>query len=388
VLLGDLGKAAISQSVTAAHRATADTVVLPRGTAVGTAREPPTSSTVQAGLASTAGSTGLSTGRRLLALAVAAAGLLGLLATSVAPPFFGRGAQQLAVHEAMTQSQRLAKSVAQAVAGSAAAFPEVRDSAEALVRNLRSLKSGPGGVPAVPEVPALASGLQALLDPIMPLVDRAAKNAAIVLTHEKTLPQLAEALRAVSRQSTDLLETAETVSSLKLQQGASAAEVYAVGQLVMLTQRIGKSASELLNAEGVSGEAVQLLGKDLNSFNEIAQGVINGNPDLRLPGTRDAQVRERLQQMLAQYEQLRRDADVILGNLQGLVAAREAEDSVVKDSEPLRRGLAELAGRLHAGQVSPWWPLLFCLAIAVAFIARAMPLPSPGDIRRMLQRTP
>ena len=186
----------------------------------------------------------------------------------------------------------------QALVGNASAFPEVRESVEVLTRNLRSLKTGEGDVAALP------GGLQPLLDPIMPLVDRAEKNAAIVLTQQKTLTQVGQALRAINRQSADLLETAETVSSLKLQQGASAAELSAVGQLVMLTQRIGKSANEFLTTEGVSAEAVFLLGKDLNSFKEIAQGVINGNADLRLPGTRDAQVRERLQQLLTQYEQV------------------------------------------------------------------------------------
>ena len=53
----------------------------------------------------------------------------------------------------------------------------------------------------------------------------------------------------------------------------------------MLTQRIGKSANEFLTVEGVSPEAVFLLGKDLNSFREIAEGLLDGNPELRLPGT-------------------------------------------------------------------------------------------------------
>jgi twitching motility protein PilJ len=42
----------------------------------------------------------------------------------------------------------------------------------------------------------------------------------------------------------------------------------------MLTQRIGKSANEFQTMEGVSPEAVFLLGKDLNSFKEIAQGLL------------------------------------------------------------------------------------------------------------------
>jgi len=248
-----------------------------------------------------------------------------------------RGAAQVAaVGQATTQSQRLAKSVSQALIGVAAAFPEVRESAEVLTRNMRSLKTGDGPVPSAP------ASLQEQLDALLPLIDRAEKNASIVLGQQKTLTQVGQALRAINRQSADLLETAETVSSLKLQIGASAAEISAVGQLVMLTQRIGKSANEFLTTEGVSAEAVFLLGKDLNSFREIAAGVIEGNPELRLPGTRDVQTREKLQQLLTQYEQTRTEASAILGNLQGLVGAREAQTNIVTDSEPLRRGLDAL----------------------------------------------
>ncbi len=274
-----------------------------------------------------------------------ALGLVGLLlAALLVLTSSNRSATQVgAVGQATTQSQRLAKSVSQALVGSSAAFPEVKESIDVLARNVRSLKTGDGDVPAAP------GALQAQIDALLPLVDRAEKNAGIVLGQQKTLTQVGQALRAINRQSADLLETAETVSSLKLQGGASASELSAVGQLVMLTQRIGKSANEFLTTEGVSAEAVFLLGKDLNSFKEIAQGVVNGNADLRLPGTRDPQVREKLQQLLAQYEQTRTEASAILGNLQGLVAAREAQSSIVADSEPLRKGLDGLQGGLASG---------------------------------------
>jgi twitching motility protein PilJ len=245
-----------------------------------------------------------------------------------------RGSAQVgASGEALMQSQRLAKSVSQALVGSPQAFPEVRESADVLARNLRGLKNGGEGMVAAP------GSAQGLLDPLMPLVDRAEKNANAVLAQQKTLTQVGQALRAINRQSSDLLETAETVSSLKLQQDASPAELSAVGQLVMLTQRIGKSANEFLTMEGVSPEAVFLLGKDLNSFREIAEGLVNGSPELRLPGTRDPQTRERLQALLKQYDETRAQASAILGNLQGLVSAREAEAAIVADSEPLRKGL-------------------------------------------------
>jgi twitching motility protein PilJ len=264
-----------------------------------------------------------------------AGGLAMLLLTAVlALVASNRSAGQVAAAgQATTQSQRLAKSVSQALVGNAAAFPEVQDSVSILARNVRGLKTGEGDIAGAP------GSLQESLDQLVPLVDKAEKNAGVVLGQQKTLTQVSQALRAINRQSADLLETAETVSSLKLQGGASAAELSAVGQLVMLTQRIGKSANEFLTTEGVSAEAVFLLGKDLNSFREIAQGVIEGNADLRLPGTRDPQVKEQLARLLEQYEKTRTEASAILGNLQGLVAAREAQNAIVADSEPLRLGL-------------------------------------------------
>ena len=269
-------------------------------------------------------------------------GLAGLgMATFLALSAANQGATQVgASGQALMQSQRLAKSVSQALIGSAQAFPEVKESVEVLTKNVRGLQGGDGLVPKV------AAPLQEAIEPMMPFVDRAEKNANVILGQQATLTQVGQALRTINRQSSNLLETAETVSSLKLQQNASAAELSAIGQIVMLTQRIGKSANEFLTMEGVSPEAVFLLGKDLNSFREISQGLLDGNVELRLPPTRDPQTRERLTTLVKQYEETRTQAGAILGNLQGLVSAREAQVAIINDSEPLRKGLETLQQRL------------------------------------------
>jgi twitching motility protein PilJ len=187
----------------------------------------------------------------LLAFALVVLGAVTVFALNQAD----RVAQQVAgTGQSLMQSQRLAKSVSQALVGS-------------------------------------------------PLMERAEKNAGTVMGQQKILTQVGNALRTINRQSSDLLEIAETMSSLKLQQNAAAAEISASGQLVMLTQRIGKSANEFLTMEGVSPEAVFLLGKDLNSFKEIAQGLLDGSPELRLAGSKDEQTRERLDALIKLYEQ-------------------------------------------------------------------------------------
>jgi twitching motility protein PilJ len=272
-------------------------------------------------------------------------------------------AQQVAATgQSLMQSQRLAKSVSQALVGSAQAFPDVRESSDVLAKTVRGLKSGEASLRLEPVAPEL----QPDVDTVTPLMERAEKNASTVMGQQAILTQVGNALRTINRQSSDLLEIAETVSSLKLQQNAAPAEISAAGQLVMLTQRIGKSANEFLTMEGVSPEAVFLLGKDLNSFKEIAQGLQEGSPELRLTGSKDPQTRERLDALMALYEQTRVQAGAILGNLQGLVSAREAQASIISDSEPLRRGLEDIQGKLSS-QTGLGAGALTTLAVAALF---------------------
>ena len=256
-----------------------------------------------------------------------------------------RVAQQIeATGNSLMQSQRLAKSVSQALVGGAQAFPDVAESSGVLVKSVRGLTGGDSQM----NLTALGTDFGDDLGKITPLMERAEKNAATVMSQQAILTQVGSALRLINRQSSDLLEIAETVSSLKLQQNAPSAEISAAGQLVMLTQRIGKSSNEFLTADGVSPEAVFLLGKDLNSFKEISLGLLDGSPELRLSEAKDPQTREQLDALIKLFDETRTQAGAILGNLQGLVSAREAQVAILADSEPLRQNLETLQGKLSS----------------------------------------
>ncbi len=273
-------------------------------------------------------------------------------------------AQQLgAVGQSLMQSQRLAKSVTQALVGDPKAFPDVAESAKILTQSVRGLRAGDASL----QIDELGAAYAPTLGKIAPMVDRAEKSATVVMAQQAILTQVGAALRVINRQSSDLLEIAETISSLKLQQNAPAADISAAGQLVMLTQRIGKSSNEFLTAEGVSPEAVFLLGKDLNTFKDVAKGLLEGSAELRLSPAHDAQTREQLGALIKLYEQTRTQAGAILGNLQGLVSAREAQVAILADSEPLRKDLEQLQGDLSGkAGLSGLILLLLVLAAAVA----------------------
>jgi twitching motility protein PilJ len=238
------------------------------------------------------------------------------------------------------QSQRLAKSVTQALAGQPEAFAEVEDSAEVLAHNLRGLRGGGGMTPA-------PAGLQHKVAQLLLLAEMAQKNARAVLAQQSRLLQAAQALQVLNGLSARLLDSAEAVAALELQREAAPAQVSAAGRLVMLTQRIPRSAFELLRADDTRAQALQQLGQDLDAFSRLGQGLLDGDAALRLAPARDPATRERLQELLALYARTRREAGVILEQLQPLAAARAARQEILLDSEPLRRGLEDLQRRLE-----------------------------------------
>ncbi len=268
-----------------------------------------------------------------------------------------------AVGQALMQSQRLAKASSQAMVGDARAFSEVRDAADVLASTSTGLLSGNETVGAA------ASGVQALIEPMSPSLERVKASSAVLLSQEKTLTQVGQVLRAINKQSAELLETAESISTLKLQLDAPAPEVSAAGQLVMLTQRIGKSANEFLTADGVSPESAFLLRRDLGTFTEISDGLLKGSSELKLAAATNGQLKERLNQLQTQFAKTRDNANTILTNLRGLVAAREAHGVIIAESEPLRRGFLEVQEGVTAASGGGWGRTLLLALGALSLIA-------------------
>ncbi len=307
---------------------------------------------------------------RWLVAALALVVLLLLAAAAWTAVRAERVSQQLAAAgQALMQSQRLAKSVSQALVGTVPAFAELRESTDDLARRVAGLANGDEALRLAP----LGADDAGLMSRIQPLAARAERGAKVVLGQQKVLTQVGTGLRTIARQSAEQLELAEAVQAAVARAGTPA-EVQAAGQLAMLTQRIGKSASELLTVDGVSPDAVFLLNKDMARFDELARGLQDGSTALRLPGLRDASAREALAALLAGHVQNQAQARVVLQNLQGVVAAREAQAAVLADSEPLRRALGDLQAALQSrtGLGVEELALLVLLSLAALGLAGAI----------------
>src|SRR5690606_11320438 len=152
----------------------------------------------------------------------------------------------------------------------------------------------------------------------------------------------------INNNNATLLDLAEQVAAAKLGGQGTAQEVSASGQLVMLTQRMAKSANALLAANEIDPEVTFLLGKDSNTFREILTGLKSGSDTLRLPGTRDQDTLARLNELEQAYAEYRNSVSSIMGSLQTLVDAKRAGNQVVLDSDNLRSATEGLENSFQA----------------------------------------
>ena len=120
--------------------------------------------------------------QRSLSVALGAALLLLVVVTLWGLSQSQRVAQQLnATGQSLMQSQRLAKSVSQALVGDTAAFADVADSSKVLVKSVRGLMSGDAEL----RLDAVSDAYKPVLEKAAPMIDRAEKSANAVLTNRR-----------------------------------------------------------------------------------------------------------------------------------------------------------------------------------------------------------
>jgi twitching motility protein PilJ len=198
------------------------------------------------------------------------------------------------------------------------------------------------------------------------------KAADTILKLKKELTGFGATLQKLNTLSPVLLELTEQIATLKAQSGASPREISAAGQLVMLTQRLGRSANEFLTSEGVNPETAFLLGKDTNTFRDITEGFLNGSDVLRLSATKDADTREKLTELQSAFAEYQQSVATILGNLQNFIAAKQSEQLIFAENETLKQRITSLQKAYRAEEDSLHWTFWTMMGFAVLALVAAV----------------
>jgi len=242
--------------------------------------------------------------------------------------------------ELLMHSQRLGKAAPNAIQGNRDAFRQLEQSRSEINQALEVLAQG--GQWQGHTLPKADDALIIRIEAIRSAWQRSSQASAQLLTLEKQLTGFRSTLQKLNTLNPVLLELSEQVATLLAQSGASPREIAAAGQLVMLTQRLGKSANEFLTPDGINQDTAFLLGRDAGTFDDIVHAFLEGSPVLRLPAVTNADARGRLSELRNQFAIYHRELSGILGNLKHFIAAKEAERRIFVDNESLRERLLGL----------------------------------------------
>jgi len=267
-------------------------------------------------------------------------------------------------------SQRLAKASLQGLFGSASAFKQVKESRDAFAAILARLKNGGDvqgeAIPASPERSTPA------LEALAREWSRTERNADILIKEQQNLIGLGKAVSRVNGSNPLLLDLAEQVQALKLEARAAPRELSAAAQLVMLTQRMAKNANALLAGETIDPEVAFLLGKDTNQFRGILEGLRKGSAQLRLAASTDPEVKKTLDELGDAFKTYTESVSSILGNMQRLLAAKNAAFAVFNDSEKLLGATERLATEYGASVAEN--TKIYLIGVTVALMVSVLAL--------------
>jgi twitching motility protein PilJ len=270
---------------------------------------------------------------------------------------------------ALMHSQRIGKATPNAVQGNPAAFSQLADSRHELNQDLQVLASG--GSYQGHTIPSASGDIAAKLVDARRAWAASDKAAETVLKHQKELSGFGATLQQLNAMSPTLLELTEQIATLKAQGGASPREIAAAGQLVMLTQRLGRSANEFLTSEGVNPETAFLLGKDTNTFRDIIDGFLNGSDIMRLSVTREPDVRDKLQELQKEFAGYQKAVAGILSNLQNFISAKQAEQLIFTQNETLREKLTMLQRAYREHEEATGWTFWMMMVFALLALLSA-----------------
>jgi twitching motility protein PilJ len=240
--------------------------------------------------------------------------------------------------DALMHSQRLAKAAPNAVAGNAEAFEQLAESQKALTDAFQTMMEGKKTdsrtIDAVP-----VNAMEDLAKAAKTWETSKVSSEQLTLQKELLLT-LASVRGQINSANPQLLENAQIIAGQKVQNGSPAREVSTAGDVVMLTQRIGKNVNQVINGESFNVDAAKTLAQDVVDFNKLVDSLLNGDERLRISPASDVETKRNLGELRAIVARVEKPLDMVVKNLDRLNKAKTAERDIFYTSEPLRTQIA------------------------------------------------
>lgn len=228
-------------------------------------------------------------------------------------------------------SQRIAKNATEAAAGKAAAFKLLSDARNDFARRWGYLKKGDPatGLPRAPRE----------VRPEMRVVqldwEHLLKNTDAILSSEQTVLSLHQVAATLAETVPQLQVEYEKVVEILLQRGAPASQVAVAQRQTLLAERILGAVNTVLSGDDTAVQAADAFGRDAARFGQVLNGMLQGNPALKISQVEDRDARSRLTEIAELFEFVSGSVDEILETSPELFKVRESASSIFSLSQTL-----------------------------------------------------
>ena len=279
--------------------------------------------------------------------------------------------------DAVMHSQRVGKAAPNALRGDAPAFAQLEESRAELGRELDLLARG--GQSPTGRIPAAVGERAAKLSQAIATWNASSKAAGTIIGFKSNLLAFGVSLRQFEEVAPELMGIADRLQKEGAAGGAESRREVAALSMMSLTQRLSAGTQTFTTPGSAQNAVVTILG-DIESLNEIIDGLLNGSAKLGLAPLTDLEQRMRLTRVREGFQQYANSVTPLLGNLTSYARARAAERVIWRDNEALRVMLADLHRGYQADQreTSGW--LWLAIGAAVFTLLAAL-----GISRSMLQ---
>ena len=265
-------------------------------------------------------------------------------------------------------SQRLAIQGREAVAGNAEAFNQFKDTRAEIETTVNGLQGRFGNEAGV------SAPLRELVNTWNPLADRAGQ---IVQSEPAVLALAGHADSFVAAVPTLQAHLNEVVRAMTAAgSGAQSSQVYNALQQVVVAATMARRVAEMRAGGPGARGAGDALARDMVVFNQVLDGLRNGNADLGYTAVRNAAAQDALEQSDQVWQVMKKDADAMLASSRNLFAAQAASAALAADSDKMladSRALMQTFtafGSVRDTRIFPnfWWSVIFG-ALSVISIA-------------------
>jgi len=228
-------------------------------------------------------------------------------------------------------SQRIAKNATEAAAGKAAAFKLLSDARNDFAQRWGYLKQGD----PVTGLPPAPSTLRPQMRAVQLDWERLLKNTDAILSSEQTVLSLHQVAATLAETVPQLQVEYEKVVEILLPRGAPAAQVAMAQRQSLLAERILGAVNTVLAGDENASQAADTFGRDAARFGQVLNGMLQGDPALKISQVQDRDARARLSEISELFEFVSGSVDEILETSPELFKVRESAGNIFNLSQTL-----------------------------------------------------